>query len=78
MKSTIYLALTALALGLTATSCGGDTPQSLADESKELHQQLETAQTKADSSAIFNKIIDVENRARSLGENEFKEYTKLK
>lgn len=77
MKQTIYLAITALALTFVAASCKEDTPQSLAQESIDLHEQLKKAKTEADSSDIFKKIIDVETRARALGENEYHEFANI-
>lgn len=64
------------ALTLLTFSCS-PTPGELAQQSLELHKQLEAATNKADSTEILNRIITLETEAReTLSKDEFKEYAR--
>lgn len=65
-----------LLLTVIITGCS-PTPESLARQSRSLHEQLSNATTEADSDSIFREISYIETRARrELDKKQFKEYAR--
>lgn len=77
MKASIYLIFISLLLITGLYACSSSSPEELAERSKELHRQLETAKTRADSTAIWKQIVEVEELARGLGKDDAKVFARL-
>lgn len=65
------------ALSFLFSSCG-PTPESLAEQSHRLHDELKAARTQSDSDSIYREISYIETYARrELTKTEFKEYARM-
>lgn len=73
-----YISIFVVALSAWILMSCTPTPAELAEESRELHRQLEAAKTEQDSSRIFAEIARLETQARTVfDKTELREYERL-